>query len=397
MVSQAVIWVGGRGERLRPLTDTTPKPLLSIHGKPFAQYLVELLKKNGIEEIIFLTGYLGEQFPASFGDGFKFDVRIKYSHTPLEDDTGERLKKAKDLLDEQFLLLYGDNYWPLNLEQLLSHHKKLGTPMTAVAYENQDPAKKNNMRVEDGIVTVYDKKRETSGLNGIDIGFFILEKSVVNLIPKENVNFEAAILPLLAKQKKLGGFLTKHPYWSLTTADRLPAVEQALNPLRKVLFLDRDGTLNKRQPIGTYITQVEQFEFLPSTIGALKKLTKIGYEFYLVTNQPGIARGDLSEETHAAIHKRMSDELAEHGVSFAGIYYCPHNRDSTCECRKPKPGMLYQAAREHNIDLSRAVFVGDDERDKLTGDDAGVKTILVPSDIGLVAALPELDKKDFFL
>lgn len=354
------------------------------------RYLVELLKKNGIEEIIFLTSYLGDQFPATLGDGSKFGLRITYNHTPLEDDTGERLRKAKDLLDEQFLLLYGDNYWPLNLPALLKHHKEHRVPAGVVVYQNQDPTKKNNMLVEDGLVTAYDQKRETKNLNGIDIGFFTLSKKVLDLIPKENVNFEKTVLPKLIKDKKLGGFLTKHPYWSLTSAERLPGIMQALNPTRKVLFLDRDGTLNKRQPIGTYITSVPQFEFLEGTINALKQLSKKGYEFYLITNQPGIARGDLSEETHAAIHKRMTDELAEYGVSFAGIYYCPHNRGSTCECRKPRPGMLFRAAREHNIDLSRAVFVGDDERDKLAGDAAGVKTILVPSDVGVAAALEML-------
>ena len=389
-IRQAVILAGGEGTRLRPLTLTTPKPLINIHGKPFAEYLVELLKKNGIEEIIFLTGYLAEQFPAHFGDGSNFGLRIRYNETPIKDETGTRLRKAAPMLDEQFLLLYSDNYWPLNLEKLLAHHESAGTPATVTVYERNDPTKKNNMLVQNGMVEIYDKKRETESLNGVDIGFFILSKSVLDLLPEGNVNFEKTVLPQLIEKRQLAGFLTKQPYWGLTDKERLPGVERALNPNRKVLFLDRDGIINVRPPKGDYVKKMEEFKFLPGAVEALQRLSKAGYEFYVISNQAGIARGFMTENDLAAIHQKMQKELARHGIAFSGIYYCPHGWDSLCECRKPKSGMLYQAAREHDIDLSRALFIGDDERDKEAGDAAGVKTILVPSDVGIASARPDL-------
>ena len=390
-VRQAVILAGGEGKRLRPLTLTTPKPLLPIHGKPFAEYLIELLKKNGIQEIIFLTGYLAEKFPQTLGDGSRSDLSIKYSQSPAEDDTGTRLRKAKNLFDERFLLLYGDNYWPLDLVKLLAHHEQSGALATVTVYERiESEEKKNNILVQDGLVRVYDKKRQTTGCNGVDIGFFILKREVLDLLPADNKNFESVVLPKLIEQKKLAGFLTKHPYWSLTDKERLPSVERALNPSRKVLFLDRDGTLNKRQLIGTYITKVEQFEFLPGTVDALERLARAGYEFYVITNQPGIARGDLTRDMLDAIHDQMQKELAKCGVVLKGIYSCHHDRDAGCECRKPKAGMLYRAAREHDIDLSRAIFVGDDERDGQAAAAAGTPFISVPSDIGIAAAIDKL-------
>src|SRR5579872_486054 len=123
MIKQAVILTGGQGLRLRPLTLTTPKPLIPIHGKPFVQYLVELLKANGIKKIVFLTGYLGEQIEEYFGDGKKFGVQITYSHLPIEFDTGARIKVAKKVFEDTFLLLYCDNYWPLNLKELTAFYK----------------------------------------------------------------------------------------------------------------------------------------------------------------------------------------------------------------------------------------------------------------------------------
>jgi len=287
--------------------------------------------------------------------------------------------------------LYGDNYWPLDIEKLLAHHRAHGEVATVTVYERPySAAKKNNMRVSDGVVQIYDKKRETDGCNGVDIGFFILSRSVLDLIPDANVNFEAAVFPTLIEKKQLVGFLTKHPYWGLTDAARLPSVERALDPARKVLFLDRDGTLNKKAAKAQYITSWDAFEFLPHAQDALGELSQRGYEMYLITNQPGIARGIVREEDVHDIYARLTGMLSEKRIVIAGMYYCPHGWDDKCECRKPAPGMLYAAALEHDIDLTRALFIGDDERDKEAGDAVGARTILVPHEEGVVAALPLL-------
>src|SRR5690242_2984230 len=147
MIRQAVILAGGQGTRLRPLTLTTPKPLIKINGKPFAHYLVELLKKNGITEIVFLTGYFGDQIEKYFGDGEKFGLKISYSFSPTKFDTGARIREARNLFDETFLLLYCDNYWPLNLKELTKFYKKVGTQALVTVYDNLDGYTKNNMRV----------------------------------------------------------------------------------------------------------------------------------------------------------------------------------------------------------------------------------------------------------
>lgn len=228
---QAVILVGGLGTRLRPLTLTTPKPLIPIHGKPFVAYLVELLKKNGVTEALFLTGYLGEQFPLVFGDGSAYGMRIRYNHTAVEDDTGARLRAALPLLEKEFLLLYGDNYWPLDYVKLKELHDTKRVKATVTVFERDNTSGRNNIRVSDGLVRVYDKSRTALHLNGVDIGFFILSRDVLTLMPEGNVNFEATVLPQLVEKQELAGFLTKEPYVSLTSIDRLPSVEKALERL----------------------------------------------------------------------------------------------------------------------------------------------------------------------
>src|SRR5690348_14596372 len=123
-ITQAVILAGGAGTRLKPFTNKNPKPMLPINSKPFLEHLINLLKENGIKEIIILTGYLGEKIEKYFKDGSGFDVSIKYSHTPFLDENGQenksglRLKNAYPLLKKQFLLLYCDNYLPIDLKKI---------------------------------------------------------------------------------------------------------------------------------------------------------------------------------------------------------------------------------------------------------------------------------------
>ncbi|HZD39283.1 MAG TPA: nucleotidyltransferase family protein, partial [Terriglobales bacterium] len=107
---QAVILAGGRGTRLRPLTDTRPKPMVEICGKPFLEYQIEQLRQQGFERVLLLLGYLPEVVKDYFGNGHRWGVEIEYAVTAVDDETGKRVKLAEPLLDSCFLLLYCDNY-----------------------------------------------------------------------------------------------------------------------------------------------------------------------------------------------------------------------------------------------------------------------------------------------
>jgi len=157
----------------------------------------------------------------------------------------------------------------------------------------------------------------------------------------------------------------------------------------RALFLDRDGVINVRVAPHHYITSVDQFRFLPGAIEALKALSNAGYELFVITNQAGVAQGHMTADAVAAIHAHMNKCLAAAGVPAPCVYVCMHGYDG-CECRKPKPGLLLQAAREHNLDLTHAIFIGDDVTDAEVGAAAGVRTILVASEIGVAGAVPQL-------
>jgi histidinol-phosphate phosphatase family protein len=389
-VTQAVILAGGRGTRLRPLTDTVPKPMILMNGKPFLEYLVELLKENGICEIVLLLGYLPEKIIDHFKDGSRFGVKITYSISDVSDDTGTRIKKAENLLHDHFLLMYCDNYLPFNLKKLVEFYEKQKTLASVTVYANKDGITKNNTFVdESGLVLTYDRTRQQKNLNGVDVGFFVLNKKITEWMPKENFSFQDTIIPKLIKQHQLSGFFINNRYYSIGSLERLPLTEQFLQP-KKVIFLDRDGVINKKPPKAKYVKNWSEFEFLPGAVEALALLTKRGYDIYLISNQAGIARGVMTEQDLETINKNLQKELELHGAHINGFYYCPHGWNDNCECRKPKPGMLLQAAREHHLDLTKTFFIGDDERDVEAGNAAGCKTILVTPENNLLFVVQSL-------
>lgn len=390
-IKQAVILAGGPGLRLRPLTADKPKPMVLVAGRPFIDYLLEFVKKNGIEEVLLLLGYLPEKITGYVGDGSKFGLKVKYSVSPVENLTGTRMRIAKDMLRDEFLLMYCDNLLNLDVEELYKFHKEHGGLATVTVYTNKHGLTKNNMFVDkDGFVVKYDKERKNPAeMNGVDMGFFIVNKKAVDLIPDENVYFELSAVPKLIEQRQLAGFTTDRFYYSTGSPARLEQTAKFLSP-QKVIFLDRDGVINKKMDVGDYVKKWEEFEFLPGTVEAMRFLTENGYRIFIISNQAGVARGKMTPQDLWDIEHKMEEEMGRTGAKITGFYYCLHDRDEGCDCRKPKPGLLFQAALDHYIHLPNAVFVGDDERDKQAGDAAGVKTILVGGDKNLLDVVKSL-------
>jgi len=164
-----------------------------------------------------------------------------------------------------------------------------------------------------------------------------------------------------------------------------------------VVFLDRDGVINRDRP--EFVKSWAEFEFLPGVIEALARLTEAGARIIVFSNQSCVGRGICSIETVNRINQSMSDELAKAGAHLSGVYICPHAPEDGCDCRKPKPGLLLQAAAELELDLEGAVIIGDDLRDLQAGRAAGLKAILVRTGKGAAveadpAARPDLVADD---
>jgi D-glycero-D-manno-heptose 1,7-bisphosphate phosphatase len=150
---------------------------------------------------------------------------------------------------------------------------------------------------------------------------------------------------------------------------------------KKAVFLDRDGTIVVHEP---YLSFPDQLKLLPNAAEGIRLFKESGYLVIVITNQSGIARGFFDEERLTLIHKKLLRMMKEEGITIDDIYYCPHHTEGVieqysldCDCRKPKPKMLLNAARQHNIDLTQSMIIGDSEVDMLAGKNAGCTSVLI--------------------
>ena len=147
----------------------------------------------------------------------------------------------------------------------------------------------------------------------------------------------------------------------------------------QAVFLDRDGTIMEDS---NYVGDVDRVMLIPAALGSLKQLQDAGYKLFVVTNQSGVGRGYFTHEAVEQIHQHLDEEFGRHGVKFDGYFVCPHHPEDRCDCRKPKPKFLINAAREHDLDLARSFMIGDRASDVQTGINAGTRTILVLTGVG---------------
>lgn len=371
LTDQAVILCGGRGTRLRPITDTMPKPMVPVCGRPFLEHLLEQLRGGGITEVVLLTGYLGNIIEDHFGDGSSFGMRISYSRGPEEWDTGRRLWEAQHLLKEHFFLLYGDNYATFlaaRVEKMFLQHGRLGCLSLHARSKNA------NIRfTAGGLVDAYDRSRTASGLNAVEIGYMLLSRRIFEFYRQPDCSF-SEILERLAQEGQLAGYLVGDVYYSISDPERLKITEQYLAP-KKILLIDRDGTINGKAPRGEYITRWEDFRFISSAVAGMKQLASQGWSFIVISNQAGVGRGVMTAEQVWEIDRQMVAALAGEGITILRSYYCLHHWTEECSCRKPRPGLLLQASRDFLLPLPWTWYIGDDPRDCTAAWEAGCRSV----------------------
>lgn len=396
---------GGRGTRISELFPDIPKPLIPIHGIPVLEREIISLHDQGFTEIILTIGYMPEKIKSYFGDGEKWGVKIEYF---VED---KPLGNAGALffldLKEDFLLLNADAVFDVDFNRMVAFHKQHGGLVTLFTHPNSHPYDSGLiisspsgdvekwLSKEDERPKYY-KNRVNAGLHVISPK--TLELSRVNkkeIWIGKKVDLDRQILKPLCGTGTMFCYDSPEYVKDMGTPERFHQVEEDfkkgtvqeknLKNKQKAIFLDRDGTINKY--VG-FLRKEEEFELIDGVAEAIRKINASGYLAIVVTNQPVIARGEVTYEGLETIHNKMETLLGEEGVYLDGIYFCPHHPHSgydgeikelkiDCDCRKPKPGMLLKAARDLNIDLSQSYMVGDSENDIKAGKAAGCKTVLL--------------------
>jgi len=368
----AAILCGGLGTRLHPFTKTKPKPMIPCNGKPFLHHLLTQLSELGIIRFVLMSGYLGEQIEEYFGDGRKWGWEIRYSKGPTEWKTGKRIWEARNDLDERFLLLYSDNFAPFPLERAFALHEENAPALTLMI----SPKSPGNIAIDESkMVRLYDNLRNKE-LGFVEIGYMIAEKKRM-LDFFDNVDCSLGkILQSMAKKGEIFAFEQKDAYYSISDPTRWKRAEKYLTT-KKILLLDRDGVINRKAPRGEYVSTWEQFQWIKENRNAIRQLAEEGFEFIVISNQAGISRGMIQKEELDRIHSKMRAAFEKDGVNILEIYVCPHHWDEKCACRKPNPGLLLQASREHFFRLDETLFVGDDIRDCQAAWNAGCESVFI--------------------
>lgn len=230
LINQAVILAGGMGERLRPITNHIPKPMAPVNGKPFLDYLIESIRAVGIQRILLLLGYRHEVVTQHYKD----DPNISFSIGAVEDLTCKRVLNAIPLLDERFMLTYGDNYWPIEFESMLKLYRRLDPVAMTCVFDNKKGESEygfeNNVYLDDqNRVAIYDRTRKDLRLNGVDIGYFLMRRSTFEAIPNTgNPSLDTDLIPQLVSKGEMMGFSTQKRYYYITSPSSLAEFEKVV-------------------------------------------------------------------------------------------------------------------------------------------------------------------------
>ena len=423
---KVVIMAGGKGTRIATLASDVPKPMIRIKGKPILEQEIECLKQQGFTDLIITVSHMSAVIMDYFGDGSKvspvtgepFGVRIEYYVEEVPLGNAGALFKLKDNLGKNFLLLNADVAFDVDFKRMLEFHKEKDAVVTLFTHPNSHPYD-SGLLIADEIKSVKawitkEEKRPNFYKNRVNAGLHIISSRIFELVDIDaeqigcnepitgktfKVDLDRQILKPLAGTGFMFCYDSPEYVKDMGTPERFHQVEadyqlgivqaRSFTNKQKAIFLDRDGTINKY--VG-FLRSKEEFELLPDVANAIKKINHSEYLCIVITNQPVIARGEVTFEELDMIHNKMETELGYEGAYIDAIYFCPHHPHKgyegeipelkiECTCRKPKPGLLLQAAEEYNIDLSASWMIGDSENDILAGKNAGCRTGLIQGEM----------------
>ena len=378
---QLVILAGGRGERLSPLTDVMPKPLTVFHGKTFLEHQIEHYYNIGFINILVLLGYKSDIFNPliSIFESKYRSLNIKFVPQSEELTTALRLTEARDLMLEQICVIYGDTLVRLTADESKKHFQNIseGT-IKFVAYRGKGYSNKKNLKIKSERIEYFNDRSESC--TDLNLGVFVTQRDLLLGKLNYNQNLELAIFE--SSSELLLPTQTTQKYYSLTDHSRLPSLERYLDPKRVIVFLDRDGTINQKAEKARYILQVNEFKWKRYVRSLFSSFLFRKVEFFVVTNQPGVGKQVLSKETADDINSFLFKYSLNKKNRIKAIFVCYHDWNDGCDCRKPRPGLIYQAQEIFDINLRNSIYFGDDDRDGLASDSAGVKFIKIPSEGG---------------
>lgn len=404
---KTVIMAGGKGTRISSVASDIPKPMIKIAGKPVLEREIECLRKQGFTDLLITVSHLGSIIMDYFGNGEKFGVQIEYFNEVVPLGNAGALFQLKDKFQEDFLLLNADAIFDVDFKRFVAYHQEKKAKVTLFTHPNNHPYDSGLIitdeygRVEKWLTK--DDERIGWYKNRVNAGLHIISPELLKqVISTHEVDLDRQLLKPLAGKGVMYAYDSPEYVKDMGTPERYETVcrdfsagrvqGKNLRNKQKAIFLDRDGTLNEY--VG-FLRKEEEFRLLPGVTEAIRRINASGYLAILITNQPVVARGEVTQSELKIIHNKMETLLGTEGAYLDAVYCCLHHPHKgyegeiaelkiDCDCRKPKPGMLLKAAEKYNIDLKSSWMIGDGDNDIEAGKAAGCNTARVTSETSLL-------------
>ena len=407
VINQAVITLGGKGTRLKEITNDVPKPLWRIEGCSTLHWAMKILVREGIENFIWITNFQHNLFlnEAKFLEDF-YKIKILIHQEVEEKGEAGSLLDIFKKLDDQFLFLNGDIIFDLDISRLFKFHMVNNSDITFVTHLTTHP-EDSDCIIENKNLSIYKYKlknenRNTNGFYLGNAGLSIITKRVVKEVimghknkKKELSLFNDFVIFSHKKNFNVFSYNTSEYLKDMGTPDRLKKVSKDIKNgevarysyryKQRAIFVDRDNTLNQCLE-GEYIVDINQINLFEQRIKNISKLATKFDLVVLITNQPQISMGKVSWQKVIEINGEIISRCQSLGLNISSFYLCPHHEisgfkdeiislKSSCFCRKPQPGLFLEAAFKRNIDLNKSIMIGDSWRDKKASEEINLKFI----------------------
>jgi D-glycero-D-manno-heptose 1,7-bisphosphate phosphatase len=364
--------------RLGALTDSTPKPLLEVAGRPFLDYLVHEARRFGLTRLTLLSGYQSGGIERQY-DGKSFgQLTVEVVPEPEPAGTAGALVNAAGKLDETFFLLNGDSYFDFNWLSLATANGDW--TIHAALASGIEGSRYGRVRLDQGRVRGFQEKGQGSstGDEPINAGIYLAKRKVLDLIEAVPCSLEREVLPGLAERGQLLGTAARGSFIDIGIPADLARAQTLLPHFmhRPAAFLDRDGILNRDDG---YVHKAGDIVWIDGAMDAVRWLNEQGFYVFVITNQGGVAHGYYEERHVHDLHDWMQQEMQRHGAHIDAFEHCPYHPEGKVEryaveseFRKPQPGMILKLQREWTTDPARSFVVGDRDTDVQAAIAAGV-------------------------
>ncbi len=387
--TEAIILAGGMGTRLREVIKDIPKPMALVNGKPFLYHLMDYLQGQGIKHFVLSVGYKNEVIKKYFGDSFGA-AKISYAVEDIPLGTGGAIKLATKFVEEdKFWVINGDTFVGLKLDDFYDKATNLNISLALVEMHEFDRY---------GIVETCSnricafKEKEYRKRGFINSGIYLMSKRFLeqNAPKEQRFSLEKDVLEAKVDKVDIGFYKAKAVFIDIgipedyyrsqylfsnnLNIDKLFSLDTSWT-----IFLDRDGVINKRLP-GSYVKTINDFEFFPGALDAIRKLSEHFNRIIVVTNQQGLGKGLMTIDELKEVNDYMLRKVSESGGKIDGVYFCDKLKAEKPNCRKPNPDMAYMAQKDFpDIDFKKSIIFGDSVSDMEFGKNLGMKTVLIPT------------------